>query len=87
MRRRLPLRSDTASDIHRQNVQKAKAMARMALYDGLTGKARDVYKTVAFPSFIEPDEDQICEAVERAGVYFDDEGRMCLLSEGNRSTD
>lgn len=73
---------DTAADIHRQNVQKARAMARMAIYDALLRQARDVFKESPLP--VEPSPDEICEVVERAGVRFDKRGRMIVSSEYGR---
>ena len=75
------LKRDTPADIHRQNVQKARAMTRMAIYDGLTKQARDVFKEKGFPRQIEPNEDQVCNHVASRGAYFDHEMRMRIPGE------
>lgn len=76
-------RPDSADDIYRQNVSKARAMARMEIYDQLSGEARAVFKERAFHPYVEPDENAICEAVARFDVYFDEEGRMIVPGEIN----
>ena len=74
-------KSDDAFDIHRQNVQKARAMARMDVYDALTRESRDVFKIRGTPGFLEPTEDQICEAVARSGGLFNRRGRLVIPNE------
>jgi hypothetical protein len=74
-------RPDSADDIYRQNVSKARAMARMEIYDQLSGGARAVFKEQAFHPYVEPDENRICEAVARHDVYFDEDGRMIVPEE------
>lgn len=56
-------------------------MARMEIYDQLSGEARAVFKERAFHPCVEPDESAICEAVARADIYFDEEGRMIVPGE------
>lgn len=69
-------KEDEASDIHRQNVQRARAVARMEIFDRLSDRARQFFSENGGLGFGEPDEDQICEAVGELGAYFDDEGRL-----------
>jgi hypothetical protein len=75
--------ADTRTDIHRQNLQKARAIARMEIYDQLSEEARAVFKERAFHPYVEPDENRICEAVARRDVYFDEDGRMIVPEETN----
>lgn len=82
MRRRTPPRRDRPDDIHRQNVQKARAMARMDVYDRLTASTRDVFKIRALPVQLEPREDDMVQAVEARGGYFDARKRLVIPGEG-----
>lgn len=74
-------RFDSPADIDRQNNQKARAMARMAIYDALTRQSRDFYKIKPLPR--DPSPDEICEVVENAGAVVIG-GRLVIPSENSR---
>lgn len=75
-----PLSREAIQDM---NIAKARAMARMALYDRLNKESRDTFKTIGFPRAIEPDEDRICEVVAGAAGYFDKRGMLKIPGEGH----